>query len=181
VETALVCELDEVMPRYAFIQFGTNEALYAPQMEMAPTDLEAIRTNLGEIIQTVRSYGAVPVILTAPVAMDSSLWVTGVPDRIIAINQVIRDTAEALREPLIDLWLAQQKEIGPTGGYGLDQSGVHLASPATADRWEGTVNLSPKNRHRYGMNLRSYLILSALDRLDRIRSNRSRRSTGRAR
>ncbi len=171
----LVCEIEATGPRYAFIQFGTNEALQAPEGDMSAGQLEEMRAQISEIVRACRSYRVTPVILTAPVALDGGNWTPGVPGRVVAINQMIRQTAKASRAPLIDLWLAQSEVIGPRFNYGLDKGGIHLSSSPNTDPWRGTVNLSILNRRRYGMNLRSYLILSALEKLDSIKPRRGGR------
>ncbi|MCB0862975.1 MAG: SGNH/GDSL hydrolase family protein [Solirubrobacterales bacterium] len=165
----LTCEIDATTPRYAFIQFGTNEALGATTPALGAVQLEEVETRLAAIIATCRSRRVTPVVITAPMAVDNSFSGPGLPGRVIQVNTVIRQTAKENRVPLVDLWLAQSQLIGPEFNYGLDQGGIHLSSPSTPDRWLGTVNLSIHNRIGYGMNLRSYLILSALERLDRIR------------
>jgi hypothetical protein len=169
VEATLACEIEATRPRYAFIQFGTNEALFALTEKLPEDELAAVRSQLTTIIRTCRARSVTPVVITAPRSLDVGSPVAAFSGRVIQINTVIRQTAKSNRAPLIDLWLAQSREIGPGFNYGLDQGGVHLASSPNPDPWLGTVNLSIHNRTRYGMNLRSYLILSALDRLDRIR------------
>lgn len=167
--TVLSCEMQEVSPRYAFIQFGTNEALFSLAETMATVDLEKIRAEASTMIDLTRSKGVSPVFITAPVAQDGPGRVPGVSRRINQINQVIRELAKSRSVVLIDLWVAVNREIGSEFDFGLIKDGVHLSSSPNPDPWVGSVNLSPRNRSRYGMNLRSYLILNALEKMDALR------------
>lgn len=173
-DTTLVCEIKAVKPRYAFIQFGTNEARLASGATMSAAELSTMQQQIIQIIRTARSYGVTPVIITAPMAKDGT---SGMPtpngaNRVIQINKMLRSTAQTNRAPLIDLWVAQKQSISSSYNYGLKSDGVHLATSPNTDPWVGAVNLSPQNRAKYGMNLRSYLILDALEKLDRIPAKR---------
>lgn len=174
VDSALVCELKAVKPRYAFIQFGTNEARLAAGQRMSAAELNAFQQNLAQIIRTTRAYGTTPVLITAPVAVDNGNNVSqhNISQRIVQINKVVRSTSKTYRAPMIDLWYAQRQTISPAYNYGLKKDGIHLASSPNPDPWVGTVNLSPQNRSKYAMNLRSYIILDSLEKLDKIPTRR---------
>lgn len=169
-ETTLVCEIKTVKPRYAFIQFGTNEARLAAGSGMNPDELAAMQEQIVQIVRTARSYGVTPVIITAPMAKNNApaMPTPGGATRVVQINKMLRATAKSSKAPLIDLWVAQRQNISARNNFGLKQDGIHLASPPNSDPWLGAVNLSPANREKYGMNLRSYLILDSLERLDKI-------------
>lgn len=176
----LSCEIKAVRPRYALIGFGTNEAQFAAEPRMSEGELAAFAFELEEIIRTTRASGVTPVLITAPFAVDTAFTITaGLPGRVVSVNRTIRALAKSRRVPLIDLWFAQKQVIGPAWRYGLAFDGVHLSSPPAIDPWPGSVNLSEANRLRYGMNLRNYLVLAALEKLDGIPPN-GRNRTGRA-
>ncbi|MCB0869144.1 MAG: SGNH/GDSL hydrolase family protein [Solirubrobacterales bacterium] len=167
--STLTCEINAVKPRYALIGFGTNEAQFAAGTTMSDGELAAFALELEEIVRTTRASGVTPVLITAPFAVDTTFTITaGLPGRVVVVNRVIRQLAQSRRVPLIDLWFAQKQVIGPARRYGLTFDGVHLSSPPAADPWPGSVNLSEANRLRYGMNLRNYLVLVALEKLDGI-------------
>lgn len=169
-DIALVCELKTVKPRYAFIQFGTNEAREAAGPVMSASELNTFKQQITQIVTISRAYGTTPVLVTAPVALDGT---TGMPNanggqRIIQINTVIRSVSKANKTPMIDLWYAQKQMIGSLNHFGLKNDGIHLATSPNPDPWVGSVNLSEQNRQKYGMNLRNYLIIDSLERLDKI-------------
>lgn len=169
-DITLVCEIKAVKPRYAFIQFGTNEARLAAGKNMSSAELNNMQKQIKRIVQISRSYGVTPVLVTAPMAQDGG---TGMPtpngaNRVMQINKMLRTTAQTSKVPLIDLWVAQKQNISVQYNYGLKKDGIHLATSPNTDPWIGSVNLSEQNREKYGMNLRNYLILDSLERLDKI-------------
>ncbi|MFO0781588.1 MAG: SGNH/GDSL hydrolase family protein [Candidatus Saccharimonadales bacterium] len=169
-DTTLVCEIKAVNPRYAFIQFGTNEARLSSGASMTTAELNTMQQQLTQMIYTARSYGVTPVLFTAPIAKDGTTGMnrSNGANRVIQINRMIRTTAKANRTPMIDLWFAQKQTIGASNNYGLKNDGIHLATSPSVDPWVGSVNLSTQNRSKYGMNLRNYLVLDSLEKLDRI-------------
>lgn len=188
------CELSIVKPRYAFIQFGTNDArvighdlgkkkLRPAGSKMSQEELNLFKQNLERQVRLVRSYKATPILITVPSAKVSKQFTRGANARIAQVNGAIRQVARESAVPLIDFHAAQARQDG--GKYasnaGLDPGGLHPATygmskqdfdqqlrtgKSTSRLFETSTDFEAPAVKNNGMNLRNLLIVDALTRLD---------------
>lgn len=139
-------ELAAIGPRYALVQYGTND------LQLGTTPLTAIWAfgeGMLELSDRLTAHGVVPLWTTIPPRLDSAGLDAWVP----TYNAVIRGVAQASQTPLMDLH-------GALGGEGLTGDGVHLAA---LDGWRGCLLTDEGLEH--GNNIRNLLWLEALDRV----------------
>ena len=144
----LVAEVEAISPRFALVEFGTNDLMsYAPV---------AFVEDLLDVVDTLTDRGIVPVLTTIPPFTYDAAAGAQVP----LYNRFIRALAQARQIPLIDFWLPLSRLYG----YGLWPDGIHpgahLQRPCDFSR-------DPGGGYFYGQNQHNLLALEVLDRLRR--------------
>lgn len=140
-------EIDALDPRFALIQYGTND------MQMGTTYASAMwgfYVDLAALLDQCISAGIVPVLMGIPHRgdlTDAGWWVW-------PYNDVIRGLAQARQIPFIDLYLA----LDDLPGSGLSGDGVHLSTNA-----DGSCVMTSDGLE-HGNNVRNLAWLTALDR-----------------
>jgi hypothetical protein len=139
-QSPLDCELTQHAPVVMFISIGRNDVT-----NNTPTDEFA--QDLDTIINTVTSYGTIPVLMTIP--GDPAMYPT-LPD----FNQIIVDAATTYNLPLINV----ANVVNTTNPTSINAD-LSLAAPPTLD------DFSPELRQQYGSLLREILALRILNQL----------------
>lgn len=152
-ETPLACEYRLVKPAFALIMIGTNDAGFL--------DEATYRNNLRAIVQRSVDTGVVPILSTLPARRDQE----AAQAQALRFNTIIRQTARALRVPLIDLYAAL--ETLPDAG--LSPDGVHLSLPP---RGYADCAVFTAENLSYGYTVRNLLQLHALDAVWRAAAQR---------
>ncbi|HYO89467.1 MAG TPA: SGNH/GDSL hydrolase family protein [Candidatus Limnocylindrales bacterium] len=141
-EKPLECEFRIARPSIALIMFGTNDASYRTAAEF--------RYDMERIIALSLSWGVIPVLSTFPNRPDT-------PDAAAALNQVVRDLANARRLPLWDYAAA----LAALPDEGLAWDHLHPSSPERANQ----VAVFSAENLQYGYVVRNLTALQILDRV----------------
>jgi hypothetical protein len=143
--TPLEQELSAILPRYAFVTFGSNDAAAGDAALFA-----SFGPNLLDIVDRLTAQGVVPLMSTVPPNTQNAT----VGARIPRVNEIIRGIAQARQLPLVDYG----REMRKLDGFGLGSDGLHPnSSPA------GACVLDPSGLG-YGYNLRNLLSIQSLAR-----------------
>jgi len=145
----VTAEADLFDPRYALVQFGTND------MQMGTTHESAIwafGSNMRTLGDLLADRGIIPIFSTIPHRTDLESAEEWVP----IYNTVVRGVAQGLQSPIMDLHGALRE----VDGFGLRTDGVHLSA---FDSSLG-CNFTPDGLE-YGNNIRNRLWLESLDRV----------------
>ncbi len=143
----LELEIDALNPRFALIQYGTND------MQMGNTYASAMwgfYEDMAALLDQCLAAGIVPVLMGIPHRGDlteAGWWVW-------PYNDVIRGMAQTRQIPFIDLYLAL--EHLPDSGLAGD--GVHLSTNP-----DGSCQMTAEGLE-HGNNVRNLAWLAALDR-----------------
>jgi hypothetical protein len=146
----LSTEIAEIAPRYALVQFGTNDVQIG--------SLHHFADRLWEIVELLHDRGVIPILFTIMPRYDPG----EAPRRVPWYNAAIRAVATAHRTPLIDLHGALSK----LPGGGLSSDGIHPSVYRDA-RGPDACALTAAGLG-YGFNVRNLLALEALDRVTRV-------------
>ena len=142
-------ELMAIAPRFALVQYGTND------IEIG--QLHHYADRMFDIVDFLSERGVVPILFTIMPRRDRAAAAVWVP----RYNAVIRGIAQARRVPLVDY----HREIEKLPGAGLGKDGIH---PTT---YHGSLGRNAcdlgEDGLRHGYNLRNKLALEALDRASR--------------
>lgn len=153
-------EYNAINPRFAVVMFGTNDLSYAG-------DPRAIRSmywrwyaqNLADLVDELSDEGIVPIMSTIPMRTNRANFIG-------TMNAVIRATAQARQIPLMEYYSALAK----FPNYAIRSDGLHptiyrdrrdIAHPCV-------LNDTALN---YGMNVRNWLTLQALERVRQVALN----------
>lgn len=142
----LVRELSETSPRFALVQFGTND------IEIGA--LHHFVDHYWNIVDHLTTHGTIPILFTIMPRKDR-------PDRdawVPRYNAAIRGIAQARQVPLVDFHHALARL--PNGGMAKD--GIHPSTHHGA-RGRDACDFSAEGL-RHGYNLRNLLVLQALER-----------------
>jgi hypothetical protein len=144
-------ELNVIQPRYALVQFGTND------IEIGKIHFFADR--YWDIVDALTERGVVPILFSimprrdrADAARDVDLY-----------NAVIRGIAQAEQVPFVDF----HRELLTLPGSGLGRDGIHPTTFHGARGRDPCDFGAPGLRHGY--NLRNHLALEALQRVHQAR------------
>jgi hypothetical protein len=145
-------EIDAVAPRFAFVNYGTNDMQLAASFEAA---LFPFHDNYAELLDQLVDAGIVPIvtgILSRGDNASADLWVE-------TYNAVIRGMAEARQVPFVDLHRATEA----LPDRGLSSDGLHASTyrPGGAPR---ACDFSAAGLE-YGYNARNLISIEALDRV----------------
>ena len=146
----LAIEIGEIAPRYALVQFGTNDVQIG--------SLHHFADRLWEIVQWLEGRGVIPILFTIMPRYDAA----EARQRVPWYNAAIRAVATAHRTPLVDLHDALSK----LPGGGLSSDGIHPSVYRSA-RGPDACALTRAGL-AYGFNVRNLLSLEALDRVTRV-------------
>ena len=139
-------ELKAVRPRFALLQFGTND------LELGKMKHFALR--LLDVTDALVARGVIPVLFTIPRRQDSSERAVWVP----RYNAVVRAIAQARQVPMVDY----HRELDRLPGRGMAKDGIH-PSTYRGPRGRDACALDREGL-RHGYNLRNLLALRALER-----------------
>jgi hypothetical protein len=150
----LRAELDALHPRFAVVEFGTNDMVMAmtPRAALFP-----FADRLGALLDTLTGAGVVPIVTgVAPRAHvpATSLWLP-------TYDALTRGLAEARQVPYLSLWHA----LRGLPGQGLGHDGMHtnaLKSGSIA-----TPCVFTDEGLQFGYNVRNLQTLTLLDTLRR--------------
>jgi hypothetical protein len=150
----LRAELDALHPRFAVVEFGTNDMVMAmtPRAALFP-----FADRLGAVLDTLTGAGVVPVVTgVGPRAYvpATSLWLP-------TYDAVTRGLAEARQVPHLSLWQA----LRGLPGQGLGHDGMHANALKTGTIATPCV-FTPEGL-RFGYNARNLHTLATLDVLRR--------------
>jgi len=106
---------------FVFIEEGANDVT-----DTANTPLPLMETALDQMVQTARSHGVTPLIMTLPPRTRAALLIDQTPPTTQDWNQSIRDYALATGTLLIELYDAILSQ--PEWESLLDEGGLHLST-----------------------------------------------------
>jgi hypothetical protein len=139
-------ELAASKPRFALVQYGTNDIQLG--------QIHRFADQLFEIVDWLVARGSIPILFTIPPRRDraeANVWVP-------RYNAVIRGIAQAGQVQLVDY----HRELLRLPGSGLSKDGIH-PSTFVGERGRNACQLGPRGVE-HGYNLRNLLALQALDR-----------------
>jgi hypothetical protein len=139
-------ELTAIRPRFALVQFGTND------LELGKMKHFALR--LLDLTESLIQRGVIPILFTIPRRKDSlerDIWVP-------RYNAVVRLIAQSRQVPVVDY----HRELLRLPGQGMAKDGIHPSTYKGARGRNGCALHSEGLRHGY--NLRNLLSLRALER-----------------
>lgn len=142
----LAREISAISPRFALVQFGTND------IEIG--QLHYFADRLFDIVDVAIERGVIPILFTIMSRrdrVDRAIWVP-------RYNAVIRGIAQARQVPLVDY----HRELAGLRGAGLAKDGIH---PTTyiGDLGRNACDFRPPGLE-HGYNVRNLLALEALGR-----------------
>jgi hypothetical protein len=142
----LAREISAIAPRFALVQFGTND------IEIG--QLHYFADRLFDIVDYAIERGVVPILFTIMSRRDRTDRAIWVP----RYNAVIRGIAQARKVPLVDY----HRELAGLPGAGLAKDGIH---PTTylGDLGRNACDFRPSGLE-HGYNVRNLLALEALGR-----------------
>lgn len=143
----LAREFREIHPRFALVQFGTND--------VQDRALHVFADRLFDIADFWLGRGVIPVLFTVPPRRDNREAARWIP----RYNAVIRGVAQSRQIPLVDYHL----ELSRLPHDGLARDGIHpntYSGPLGRNACDFTAE-----GLRYGYNLRNLLALQALNRV----------------
>lgn len=138
-------ELDATNPRFAFLQFGTND--------IQSRNIFRYADQMTEIVETLVLEGVIPILTSIAPRADDAAADAWVP----RYNAVMRGLAQARQLPFVDL----HRELVKLPAQGLGSDRLHLNAYTQDAR---ACELTPAGL-AYGQNMRNLLSLQALDRL----------------
>ena len=148
-------ERDEMLlvkPDYVLIQFGYSDQVYAADTNINTT-LQEFGDNLRTIVQSVRDFGGVPILVTLHAGRywDANGQLTPTwQER----NAVTREVAAELQTPLVDLYQLSVElfnQLGPSGtafmqwAPGGPTDGMHMSPAGAVVIARLVVNALPDN------------------------------------
>jgi lysophospholipase L1-like esterase len=139
----LVQELNYTHPMFAIVMYGTND--------MQRSNLSTYTANMNTIVDTIESFGTVPILSTIPPRNDSDSLAAQVLD----FNNVVRNIASTRHLPLIDYYVAMM----PLPSHGISDDGIH---PNLYLDEGGTLT---DTALQYGYNTRNLTFLQMMLRL----------------
>ena len=139
-------EIAAIHPRFALVQFGTND------LELGRMKHFALR--LLDVTSALIARGTIPILFTIPARRDRSDRGVWVP----RYNAVVRVIAQARQVPLVDY----HRDLTRLPGQGLGKDGIH-PSTYRGPRGRDACALDAEGL-RHGYNLRNLLALRALER-----------------
>lgn len=140
-------EVDAIRPRYALLQYGTNDIQIGSLHHFA----DSMLANVDALLER----GVIPILFTIMPRTDTPEARAAVP----RYNAVIHGIAQARQVPLVDY----HRELLQLPGFGLAADGIH-PSAFRDERGYDACNLSPAGL-RHGFNVRNLLALQALARV----------------
>ena len=140
-------EIDAANPRFATIQYGTND--------VGIVSLDTYGDNLLTVVDTLLEQGVIPVLSTVMPRGDSAVQDAKIP----AFNTAVRAVAQARQIPLVDLHLA----IRDLPNQGLANDQIH-PSVYRADGQRRACDFSMAGL-AYGYNWRNLLTIQAFSGL----------------
>lgn len=149
-DAPLRLEVEAIAPRYALVQFGTNDVQIG--------SLHFFADRLWDIADWLQARGVIPIFFTIMPRFDA----TPARQRVAWYNAAIRAVAAAQHTPLVDLHGA----LSALPGGGLASDGIH-PSVYRGARGPDACALTRAGL-RYGFNVRNLLALEALDRVRRV-------------
>lgn len=138
-------ELDAINPRFAFVQFGTND--------IQSRNIFSYADQMTEIVETLVTDGVIPILTSIAPRADDAAADAWVP----RYNAVMRGLAQARQLPFLDL----HREMVKLPAQGLGSDRLHLNAYTQGAR---ACELTSTGL-MYGQNMRNLLSLQALDRL----------------
>jgi hypothetical protein len=147
-ESPLQSELRLTRPSVALIMIGTNDLLLG-------VNPEVYRANLTAIVYQTVAAGVIPVLSSIPDIGANQAYFA---PRVAAFNQVISEVAAATSVPFLDYHLGMQ--LLPNQGIGFDT--VH---PSVYPGGSGFLTDVALN---YGFNVRNFLTVEVLDKIQRV-------------
>lgn len=134
--TPLECELSIVQPAVVFISVGYNDALNG-------TDPAAFRATIEQILQTVLSSGAIPVISTVQPRPDNAAQIAAINTALIEAVRNI-ESASNTTIPIYNLWMALNEL--PNSGLDVDNITLSVAPSGAGDLHDEAVTTYGANR-----------------------------------
>lgn len=136
-------ELSALNPRFALVQFGTND--------IEGRNIFSYASQMTEIVETLISRGVIPILTSIAPRDDKASSDALVP----FYNNVMRGLAQAHQIPFIDL----HRELIKLPENGLGGDNLHLNAYG-----QGACDFSAEGL-KYGQNMRNWLTLQTLHRL----------------
>jgi GDSL-like Lipase/Acylhydrolase family len=138
-------EIDTIQPRFAVVQFGTNDVGFRT--------ITAFANDMTTIVDGLLGRGVIPVVVTMPPRDDDSEADARVP----RFNLAVRAVAEARQIPFVDI----ESALRVLPGHGTGPDGIHLEGDG-----RGACMLDSEGL-LHGDNVRNAVVLEALDRAKR--------------
>ena len=135
-------EVAAIMPRYAVVMFGTNDA--------ASRSIYTYAASLWTIVDTLAAEGVIPIMSSVPPNSQSTTVDAVVP----RFNAVSRGLAQARLYPYMDY----HKEMVPLPNRGLGPDGLHPSVDAAGSCMLDGAGL------QFGYNVRNLLTIESLAR-----------------
>lgn len=150
----LRAELDALHPRFAVVEFGTNDMVMAmtPRAALFP-----FADRLGAVLDTLTNAGVVPLVT----GVGPRAYVPATSAWLPTYDAVTRGLSEARQVPHLSLW--QALRVLP--GQGLGHDGMHANALKTGTIATPCV-FTPEGL-RFGYNVRNLHTLTLLDALRR--------------
>lgn len=148
-------ELSLLNPRFAFVNYGTNDMGLGATYESA---LFPFYENMSELLDLLQANGVVPIITGLNPRSDN----TSAPYWVPTYSAVTMALAESRQLPFIHLYLAS-KDLP---GMGLGSDGLHGTVYSTGGQTQPCVFTSEALDYNY--NIRNLLTIDMLDKVKRI-------------
>jgi hypothetical protein len=139
-------EVSAIRPRFALVQFGTND------LELGKIRHFALR--LLDVTDALTARGVIPILFTIPRRKDRTDRGAWVP----RYNAIVRAIAQSRQVPFVDY----HRELARLPGQGLGKDGIH-PSTYKGPRGRDACALD-RDGLRHGYNFRNLLALEALGR-----------------
>lgn len=151
-------ETDALNPRFAFVNYGTND------MQMGTTHLSALPgfyTNFTQLLDQLEAGGIVPIITGLNPRSDTSSNPTA-PYWVPVYNSVVRAMAQQRQLPFINMYLGS-KDLP---SMGLLSDGLHGNTYSESGQAQGCVFTNAGLQYNY--NVRNLLSMHTLDAVRRV-------------
>ena len=139
-------EVEAARPRFAVIQYGTNDINIVTREQYA--------NNMLDLTDQLLDRGVIPVLSSIQARGDDPAADAEVP----VYNLAVRAIAQARQVPFIDL----HRELAPLPGRGLGPDDIHL------NAFSGGACVLTSEGLQFGYNVRNLLTIEAFDRLRRV-------------
>lgn len=150
-EELITKEINAINPRFAFIDYGTNDMGWASTTKGWYENLESYYREYKKALETMINAGVIPLIVGTGLRVDFDTWRLYVP----IFNAVNRGLAEYYQIPYFNLELAMIPL--KAYNYGINPNDVnkvhHSSSGNPCDFTSDAMNYGANMRNRYGIEM----------------------------